>query len=175
MEPVENWRPVKGYEGIYEISDLGNARSLDRYTQLGKLGKSRRFVKGQNLRQTVIADRHTKISFNKDYRAKNFNVCNVVYEAFCKPIPCGYKIFHKDNNIRNNALSNLELREFIDDELQAKRKKNNIGRLSDKDIRDIRAMYDNGEKTIAEISKMVFICENSIYRIVKRKTYQWVT
>lgn len=35
----EEWRPVKDYEGLYEVSDWGNVRSLDRYnTQKNRWG-----------------------------------------------------------------------------------------------------------------------------------------
>ena len=40
----EIWRPIKGYEGIYEISSFGRVRSLDRYDRRGT------FHKGQILK-----------------------------------------------------------------------------------------------------------------------------
>lgn len=38
MEKLFNevWKPIKGYEGLYEVSNLGNLRSLDRYIMCGK-------------------------------------------------------------------------------------------------------------------------------------------
>lgn len=40
----EHWKPIKGYEGLYEVSDKGRVRSLDRYVKTtnkrSKTGKS---------------------------------------------------------------------------------------------------------------------------------------
>lgn len=46
---IEEWRPVVGYEGEYEVSDWGRVRSLDRY--VNTKGNSKRLVKGKILKQ----------------------------------------------------------------------------------------------------------------------------
>ena len=51
---VEEWRPVVGYEGLYEVSDWGNVRSVDRtfeYYNRGNLIK--RTFKGQPLKKVL--------------------------------------------------------------------------------------------------------------------------
>lgn len=35
---IEIWKDIKGYEGFYQVSNLGNVRSLDRYTRNGNGG-----------------------------------------------------------------------------------------------------------------------------------------
>ena len=74
---VEAWRPVKGYEGQYEVSDLGNVRSLDRYIETKK---GIFFLKGK-MRKSFIS--------NKGYRmlalcGKKYLVHRLVAEAFCE-------------------------------------------------------------------------------------------
>lgn len=44
---IEEWRPIEGYEGLYEVSNLGRVKSIDRYV-IDSLGH-RRFYKGKVL------------------------------------------------------------------------------------------------------------------------------
>ena len=46
---TEQWLPIDGYEGSYEVSDLGRVRSLDRMVPCG--GGSERFARGRVLKQ----------------------------------------------------------------------------------------------------------------------------
>lgn len=73
----EVWKPIKGYEGLYEVSNLGNVRSLDRYIETKK-GKC--FRKGR-MRKSFIS--------NKGYRmlelgGKKYLVHRLVANAFCE-------------------------------------------------------------------------------------------
>ena len=73
----EIWKPVKGYEGLYEVSNLGNVRSVDRYIETKK-GKC--FRKGR-MRKSFIS--------NKGYRmlnlgSKKYLVHRLVANAFCE-------------------------------------------------------------------------------------------
>lgn len=52
----ETWRPVLGFEGLYEVSDWGRVRSLDRAAR-GDQGSVRR-IRGRDLRPFVQADGH---------------------------------------------------------------------------------------------------------------------
>lgn len=74
---TEIWKPVKGYEGLYEVSNLGNVRSLDRYIETEK---GKRFIKGK-MRKSFIS--------NKGYRmlelgGKKYLVHRLVANAFCE-------------------------------------------------------------------------------------------
>ena len=73
----EVWRPVKGYEGLYEVSDLGNIRSLDRYIETKK-GKC--FRKGR-LRKPFISHAGYKLV---SLCSKKYLVHRIVAEAFCE-------------------------------------------------------------------------------------------
>ena len=56
----EIWRPVKGFEGLYEVSDLGNVRSLDRtITEKNTLRK--KLIKGKHLK--LINNSHNYYEF----------------------------------------------------------------------------------------------------------------
>jgi hypothetical protein len=103
----EEWRPVAGYEGRYEVSNLGRVRSLDRFSRggrfvKGKMLKPNRTGKGQRYRAVGLYDGnghdgHTPTCIHR-----------IVAEAFI-PNPEGKReVNHKDNDGANNCVTNLE-------------------------------------------------------------------
>ena len=73
----EIWKPVKGYEGLYEVSNLGNVRSVDRYIETKK-GKC--FRKGR-MRKPFISNAGYKIV---SLCSKKYLVHRLVANAFCE-------------------------------------------------------------------------------------------
>ena len=94
----EVWKPIKDYEGLYEISNLGRVKSLNyRGTGKGKILKNIKDRKG-----------YLKVCLTKNGRHKIFRVHRLVAEAFI-PNPNNYPIVnHKDEVPSNNCVDNLE-------------------------------------------------------------------
>lgn len=110
---MEIWKPVVGYEGLYEVSDLGRVRSLDRDIPMVR-GKQRYTLhtKGQII--VPHERRHGYLAVclygkeSKNGRFRQISVHRMVAEAFL-PNPSGHKeVNHLDENKQNNVLSNLE-------------------------------------------------------------------
>lgn len=102
----EIWRDVVGYENLYQTSNLGRARSLDRWVK-SKSG-SVRLCKGKILKPGTTKDGYLKVCLCKNGKKKNFRVHRLVAEAF---IPNPYnlpEVNHKDENKLNNNAENLE-------------------------------------------------------------------
>jgi hypothetical protein len=103
---IEQWRDVVGYEGSYEVSNLGNVRSLDRefIRTDGKLYRRR----GQIIRQFPRKHGgHPAVSLTQDGRLRNFTVHRLVLAAFVSPAPPGKECCHRDGDHNNNQVSNL--------------------------------------------------------------------
>lgn len=106
---VEVWRPVKEYEGLYEVSDLARVRSLDRLTECCKNGTIySKPVKGHIMKQ-FERNGYLYVYLSKGHRKfKTVDVHRIVAAAFV-PNPKGLtEINHKDENKHNNLPSNLE-------------------------------------------------------------------
>lgn len=109
------WRAVKGYEGIYEVSENGDVRSLDREEiqpekiRSGVVVKSfKRFRKGTQLKLNLTPSKtRYLVELNKDGVVK-VGVHRLVYESFVGTIPEGFHIHHIDKNKFNNHYSNLK-------------------------------------------------------------------
>jgi hypothetical protein len=100
---MERWKPVVGYEGIYEVSDFGNVRSLDRVmTYPG--GRTYRW-KGKVLSPGKTGDRLTVALGNGT--AKSHYVHELVLTAFVGPCPPDEEGCHNNGNGTYNALTNL--------------------------------------------------------------------
>ncbi len=114
---------MKGYEGLYEVSENGIVKSLDRII-VGKDGRKKRF-KGRELFQTITKrDKRNHlprayVQLWKDNKSKLLSVHRIVAEAFI-PNPNGKPcINHKDGNPLNNHYTNLEWSTYSENQKHA--------------------------------------------------------
>jgi hypothetical protein len=96
----EIFKDIPGYEGIYQVSNLGNVKSLK--TQKEKILKSCKSDKSHGYKLVVL---------RKDSKSKTYTVHQLVAMVFLNHKPCRYKfvINHKDFNRTNNNVNNLEV------------------------------------------------------------------
>ena len=107
----EEWRNVVGYEGYYQVSNLGNVRSVDRtIVDMGKGGTIRkRAYKGKVMKQYLNKQGYYTVGLRKpDVSHKESLVSRMVAMAFIPNpdnLPC---VNHKDENSKNNCVNNSE-------------------------------------------------------------------
>lgn len=111
MEIFEKWCPVYGYEGLYEVSNFGNVRSVDRRV-CDKNAKRilTRKVKGRVLKPSSNKSKqgYLFVFLCKNGTPKRFYLHRLVARAFIpNPLNLPY-INHKDENPQNNSADNLE-------------------------------------------------------------------
>lgn len=92
---TEEWKPIPGYEGLYEISNLGRVRGLAS-NSVGLLASS-----------FIERNRYCFVNLSKENKQRTLRVHRLVLLAFVGPPEPGQVCMHLDNNPRNNALSNL--------------------------------------------------------------------
>jgi len=107
----EIWKPVKDYEGIYEVSSLGRVRSLDRilpnYTSKGISGT--KIIKGRVLKShKSTTSNYYYVHLRGNGASKEVSVHRLVAKAFV-PNPNNLpQVNHIDENPANNRFGNLE-------------------------------------------------------------------
>ncbi|HRS66745.1 MAG TPA: NUMOD4 motif-containing HNH endonuclease [Spirochaetia bacterium] len=102
----EEWKPIKGFEGLYEISEWGNVRSLDHYTPNILTGGTS-LSAGQAL-APWIEKGYFRVGLSRESYHRFTYVHVLVGKAFLEPVKGKKYINHKDGNRLNNHKSNLE-------------------------------------------------------------------
>lgn len=92
----ENWKPVVGFEGYYEVSDQGQVRGVRR---MGSHGKC--------LSQQTTAEGYKRVNLYANGVYKKKRVHHLVLEAHVGPCPEGMEGRHLDGDPGNNAVGNL--------------------------------------------------------------------
>ena len=102
----EIWKDIKDYEGLYQVSNLGRIRSLDRLVKHAFKGYSRLKGKIKPCRKNTHG--YLNINLCKDGKAKTLLIHRLVAQAFL-PNPDNLpEVNHKDENKENNRVDNLE-------------------------------------------------------------------
>lgn len=100
----ETWKDIAGYEGLYQVSNKGNVRGIDRKNSRGTC------VKGKILKVKVNRFGYSEVTLSKQGTTKTLKVHRIVAFAFVKN-PNEIKmtqVNHKDENKLNNTAENLE-------------------------------------------------------------------
>lgn len=102
----ENWLPISGYEGLYEVSDRGRVRSLDRTYPHPRKGITR--WRGRIMKATPGKNGYRRATLTKDGFQTPYYVHTLVLEAFrgARPFAGAYGR-HLDDDKLNNRLDNL--------------------------------------------------------------------
>ena len=115
----EEWRPIPGYEGYYEVSNIGRVRSLNRYTKSG--WGTPVFHPSQMMKCRVVSNGYRHVKLTKDGRRCEPLVHRLVAEAFL-PNPQNLpQVNHKDGDKSNDIVSNLEWCTHSDNQLHSRR------------------------------------------------------
>ncbi len=107
----EEWRPVVGYEGLYEVSDHGRIKSLPRVIARGR-GHTNKIkfpgciMKPEDNHRGTGGSR-LSVRLSRDGRYRKWGVHQLVLQAFIGPCPDGLVCCHNDGDYRNNHVENL--------------------------------------------------------------------
>lgn len=156
----EIWKDVKGYEGLYIVSNFGNVKSLDRY--MNNKHHTKTLKKGKLLKNSLIKKTgYLRVTLSNKGKYISKSVHRLVAEAFI-PNPNNYpQINHIDEDKQNNRADNLEWCTALYN--------NNYGNHS-KNISKTRTKNKKGFKKVFQYNKkMEIICIYNSTREVGRK------
>lgn len=99
---TEEWKPVVGYEGSYEVSSMGNIRSLDRFNGRGS------WIKGRPMKPAMNQKGYMRVGLRLMGKQKYYSVHRLVAQAFVPNHDDKPQVNHINENKTDNRVSNLE-------------------------------------------------------------------
>lgn len=100
----EQWLPVVGYEGLYEVSDHGNVRGLDRKVNCNG---GTRIQRGTTIVGEISDKGYRRVLLWRSSQRKKCSVSALVAEAFFGPRPRGMEVCHNNGDSLDNWWGNL--------------------------------------------------------------------
>jgi len=167
----EEWRDIVGYEGSYQVSNLGRVRSLDREI-IDTLGR-RQKIKGRILKQHLQGSKKTylSISLHLEGKIKNRTTHSIVAEAFFGARPEGFEVCHGEKGPECNSVSNLSYGTKSDNFLDKHRDGTMVCRpVRRSDGKEYRSAFEACHATGVDNSSIGKVCKG------KKKTaggYSW--
>lgn len=107
---MEEWRDIQGYEGMYQVSNLGRVKSLPRTVTFPDDRKS--YIRKERiLKPWIEGGGYPQISLCKNNKVKNVRVHVLVATAFLGHIPNGSTLVvdHINENREDNRVENLQI------------------------------------------------------------------
>lgn len=167
---TEIWKNVEGYEGFYQVSNLGNVRSLDRGRRKGRILKP----------QPCTQVGYLAVVLCKDSHRKRFYVAHLVAHAFIGPKPSpDLHCRHLDDNRMNNCESNLAWGTPLENKEDARRnggiakgEQHGISKLTEQAVRVIKSKL--GSVSQDNLAKEYGVSQKTISNIATGRTWGYV-
>ncbi|UUV46572.1 HNH endonuclease [Bacillus phage vB_BanS-Thrax3] len=165
---------------VYEVSNLGRIRSIDREF-INAVGR-KRFYKGKIVKPFIDKDGYENIALSFKGVKKKYKVHRLVAIAFIPNFENKSEVNHKDGDKKNNRIDNLEWSTGLENTNHAiecglsknKGEDSSLAKLTEKDVIRLRETYANGNYSYKEIGEMFNISTMQAYRIVKKQRWKHV-
>lgn len=171
-EKQERWLAVRGFEGLYEVSDLGRVRSLDRVVANGSRWP------GRLCSLTPHGAGYRIVGLSKDGKSHAILVHRIVLEAFVGPCPPGMQGAHGNGIRDDNRLTNLRWDTISGNHADKFRhgtmpmgSRHYRAKLTEAQAREIIKRRKGGE-TLARIAKAFGVTPSNVLYIAKGKSWK---
>jgi hypothetical protein len=173
---LEIWKDIKGFEGIYQVSDLGNIKSLNR---IDVRGLNR---KGKAKRGRINRYGYIQVQLWKNGKSIDKSLHRLVAEAFIPNPQNKPEVNHKDGDKQNNSVDNLEwssskenIEHAVNNGLRKTNGENN-GRaiLTKEDVEYIRKIYKFRDKEFGgkALAEKFGVGQTTISHIIKNESWK---
>ncbi len=154
----EIWKPIEGYEGIYDVSNLGRVRA---YPRIGSQTSKIRLMKF-----AIDKNGYKKVNLTKNSKKKRFFVHRLVAQAFIPNPENKPQVNHKSGQKDQNNVENLE---WVTQSENAKHSFRVLGQPPNKtNCRKIRCVeLDKTFASIAEASRKTGVGASEIGKVAR--------
>lgn len=162
----EIWKPIPKFEGYYEISNIGNVRSLDRVLEY-KNGRIQAW-KGVPMKAALNEKGYFKVGLRKNGKLLSCFNHTLVAGVFICPRPRGKVINHIDGNKVNNHYTNLEYLTSEENYSHAVRTGLNKIKLNPDIVREIRT----SKATKVSLMRKFNVSNRTLYLVIRREIWK---
>lgn len=163
---MENWKKVVGFEEQYEISNIGNLRSVDRLVDHYKGGK--RLYKGTNKKLRLNKDGYFRCNLKNKGKRFDFTIHRLVAISFLEK-PIGKDFVNHINGIKtDNRVENLEWCTCGENTIHAVKERLIKTKLNDAQAMEIK----NSKLSNRKLGKIYNIDSTIVWRIKNNKAYK---
>lgn len=190
MAEIEEWKDIKGYEGLYQVSNFGRVKSLERKHKTKIKGKECLRRQKERILKQWKRSTYLLVDLWNEGKRDIRSVHHLVFEAFNNRQIGGFFVHHKDENKYNNRADNLELMSVLEHnrhhvcgrepwnkglkmppEVFIKMSKTKTENLRQRNIQIIN-LAELGKK-VKEIAEQFGICTRQIQQILQEKE-RWI-
>jgi hypothetical protein len=177
----EIWKDIKGYEGIYQISNKGRVRSLDRTINTKNGTRNKLGV----IRSSYVNDTgYTVVALTVNKKRKVYSIHRLIGIHFIPNPENKITINHKNGIKTDNRIENLEWNTYKENNLHAfanglmpkpkpkKGEKSPVSKLKDMDIPVIRRLKET--MTHEKIAKMYRVNKSTIKAVISRRNWSHI-
>lgn len=162
----EVWKDIKGFRGLYQVSNTGKVKSL-RYNKI--------------LKFSINGKGYLQVQFTVNYKFTTFKVHRLVAQAFIPNPENKPEVNHKDGNKLNNNDWNLEWNTTLENNLHARKTglskflrgedSSNV-KLTEKEVLQIRK--SKNKKSSVELANIFNVTKENIRHILNNKTWKHI-
>lgn len=166
----EIWKDIEGYEGLYQVSNLGRVKSF--YAKNGRLS-----IQSHILKPKIDKYGYLKLTLCKDKNYKYVTVHRLVATTFIDNLENKPEVNHKDGNKLNNYVNNLEwvtglenIHHAFDTGLTKKTPLNNPKSIKVSQY-DLDGNFIKTFPSTKEVERQLGFCACSVSRAAKSKSH----
>lgn len=173
----EIWKDIPGYEGMYECSNYGNIKSVDRNIENSLIGS---FIKKGIHKSPSMRGNYLKVALSKNGVVKQISVHRIIAETFITNFNGKKCVNHKNGIKTDNRVENLEWNSYSENTnhsykngLQVSQKGSSHGKskTNENDVLEMRNMYRNDSLSVSAIAKMYNLSVPTVSEIVNNKSW----
>lgn len=103
----EIWKDIEGFEGLYQVNNLGRIKALKKLSKGNGRNQSKLIWRKERLLKPNISGFYFMVKLSKNEESKSFTLHRLIAQSFLGDHP-GMNVDHKDNNQLNNNIENLQ-------------------------------------------------------------------